>query len=298
MNRRPSSRSSAQNAGSSRMASTPPRAPMSAAMSVSGTYRPPNCGLLPHRPRSSGSRRPGSTGRGPKGSAGRSSRAARARLTNMATRTGSLGGRPSRRDAARRRPRYRHRLAGTARSASATFAAVEAAREDDRDARGHRGRDIGGGTAARATGHRRVGRVEQDGPQVGLRPIRLGTRHDLGRDAGPRRPVRRPRRRSARQVERLDDRQRDASSASGGSAPWSWTASSPMRAAMAATSSASRSAKMPTSRGPFPGAVCAARGAPGPPPRLRSGHASCPAPCSGRWHRRRPRWRPRGRAAR
>ena len=53
------------------------------------------------------------------------------------------------------------------------------------------------------------------------------------------------------------------SRSSGGSSPWSCTASRPSRAAMAATSSAGRSAKTPTSRGPAPGL---ARG-PGQPRR-------------------------------
>ena len=80
--------------GSSRIAVYAASRSRSAAMSVSGTKRPPNARSTPQRPRASGSRRPGSTGRGPNGTVGRSMRAARARLTSSATRKGSLVGRP------------------------------------------------------------------------------------------------------------------------------------------------------------------------------------------------------------
>ena len=94
MNPWPSSRNSAQNAGSVRIDSYACSSAMRAAIRVSGTYRPPNWRWRPHRPWASGSTSPGFTGRGPNGNEGMSRRAARARLVNKATRMGSLGGRP------------------------------------------------------------------------------------------------------------------------------------------------------------------------------------------------------------
>ena len=216
-------------------------------MSVSGTYRPPNSPSLPHRPWASGSRMPGSAGRGPKGSAGRSRRAARARLTNMATRTGSLGGRPRLgsgapgRDPGRtpttgrapRRPPYRHRSAGTVEQRVADVLCLETTREDDRDTGRHRGRHVRGGTLTGPAGHRRVGRVQQDGPQVGLGQVRLGLGQDLRGGGATASVVPAP---IGGRWSALMTGSGIASSASGGSAPCNWTASRPRRAAIAATS--------------------------------------------------------------
>ena len=88
------------------------------------------------------------------------------------------------------------------------------------------------------------------------------------------------------------------SRSSGGSSPWSWTASRPRRPAIAATSSAGRSVKTPTIAGPAPGAderPSDRRRARPPPPR--SGRAACPGRGSARSRRRRRRSR-RARPAR
>ena len=231
------------------------------------------------------------------GSAGRSSRAARARLTNIATRTGSLGGRPvpgrERLDAARR---------------------VDA---DGRDCRGApRPRSRRSSPPARMTGMRpaiaaatsvaarRPCRRAPTGPRCRAGSVhRLGfARYGLGPRRSPRpRPPPRPRVPSPgrRQVERLDDRQRDGVERLGRLGAVELDRVQPdagrdrghLRGV--AIGEDAHEPRTVAGRGRQP-----RQPRPGPRPPTRPGRASCPAPCSGRWHRRRPRWRQQDRAAR
>ena len=180
---------------------------------------------MPQRPWASGSSRPGSTGRGPNGTVGRSRRAARARLTNSATRSGSLGGRPAGAGAARRRSRCRRRWRGSSSSASADVAGVRPPARIDRDPAGDRGRE------RRSTARRPVP-PSADGSAVsrrmasrfGLRAVARRPRRRRGSVAGRRR---RPRSVGRGRWSDLHHRQRDPIEVAGGSAPWSCTASRP-----------------------------------------------------------------------
>ena len=103
------------------------------------------------------------TGVGPNGVFGRSSRAARARLTNSATRIRVLDRALARARAGTRRPtRRRRRPRGSSRSASRDVRRVEAAGQGDRHLPGDRG---GQGASTRAGRSR---------PDAGRRPCRAG----------------------------------------------------------------------------------------------------------------------------
>ena len=146
-------------------------------MSVSGTYRPPKSPSIPHRPTPSASRRPAWTGVGRKATFGRSSRAARARLVNSATRTGSFRGRSPGTRGPSSRTRRRPRPPGWRGAPPATLAGCEAARQGDRQlARDRRGEPFGGSNTGAARMRTARG-IEEKRLGAGVEPGAT-TRHD------------------------------------------------------------------------------------------------------------------------
>ncbi len=185
-------------------------------MSVSGTNRPPKSRSTPHRPfgiRPPGGRR--GPGVGPKGVFGRCRRASTRALDEHGDADRVLGrSTPARAPdvpptgAARRRRRYPRRWPGPSAAPRRTLPACRPPARMTGIRVATARRDVGGGSLAGAAGDGRVGRVEHDGPQVGLGPIRLAACVTVTAAAvavgirGSPSPI-------GGQVERLDDRQRD-----------------------------------------------------------------------------------------